>query len=146
MLVIGVEANLTRADAYFTGLATQFDDPRTFHRSLLSRIRRRSRRDESLRRFGANLALADPLTLWTLGRSVATQKDPGAAFRRLRCPKVLYWDAAHASRVTREYVARYGLPNRPLDHLGHWPMIVAPDAFYPAVEEDIRGHPVEIPS
>lgn len=137
MLVIGVEANLTRSDAYFTGLAAQFDEPRAFHGSLFSRIRRRSARDESFRRFAASLALADPQTLWTLGRSVFARKDPGLAFRRLKCPKVYYWDGARASRQAREYVARYDLPNRRLDHAGHWPMISDPERFYSAIEEDV---------
>lgn len=137
MLVIGVETNLTRSDAYFTGLAARFDDPGDFHRSLLARIRRRGRRDESFRRFGAILSLADPETLWTLGRSVLAQRDPGSAFRRLQCPKIYYWDSARASKLTREYVAKYGLPNRRLDHLGHWPMISAPETFYAAIEENI---------
>jgi hypothetical protein len=78
------------------------------------------------------------LSLWTLGRSVCSHRDPGAAFRRLRCPRVYYWDAARSARNTWTYVERYRLPNRRLDHLGHWPMITAPDVFYAAVEEDIR--------
>jgi pimeloyl-ACP methyl ester carboxylesterase len=138
MLVIGVEANLTRSDAYFTGLAAQFDEPTAFHRSLVAKIRRRGKRDKIFRRFGANLEQADPLTLWTLGRSIYANEDPGAAFRHLRCPRIYYWDATRSTSNTRAYVERYKLPNRRLDHLGHWPMISSPDVFYSAVAEDIR--------
>jgi pimeloyl-ACP methyl ester carboxylesterase len=137
-LVIGVEANLTRADAYFTGLAARFDDPGAFQRALLARVRRGSGRNECLLRFAANLTLADPKTLWTLGRSIYRQKDPGAAFRRLRIPRIYYWDATRSSRAMRNYVARHELPNRRLDGLGHWPMIRAPDTFYAAILEDLR--------
>lgn len=137
MLVIGVESNLTPSDAYFTGLAAQYADPKSFHRSLLSKIRRRGRGDESFRRFGASLSLADPETLWSLGRSVLAPEDPGSAFRRLRCPKIHYWDSARDSKHTRQYVAKYRLPNRRLDHVGHWPMVSAPERFYAAIEEDI---------
>ncbi len=137
-LVIGVEANLTRSDAYFTGRAVHFDEPAAFYASLRSQILRMARRDQAVHRFACSLTSADPLTLWTLGRSVHSQRDPGAAFRRLRCPKIHYWDAIGSSRDTRDYIARNGLPQRRLDHLGHWPMLNAPAAFYEAVLEDIR--------
>ncbi|MGH8243301.1 MAG: alpha/beta fold hydrolase [Steroidobacteraceae bacterium] len=137
-LVIGVEANLTRADAYFTGLAVRFDEPTAFHACFLQQILRMARRDEIVRRFVCSLEFADPTTLWTLGRSVGAQTDPGAAFRRLRCPKIHYWDATGCSRDTRAYVARYGLPQRRLDDHGHWPMVKSPAVFYAAVADDIR--------
>lgn len=137
-LVIGVEANLTRADAYFTGLAARFDEPAAFYASLRSQILRIGRRDEVVHRFACSLEFADPMTLWTLGRSVFAHRDAGAAFRRLRCPKIHYWDASDCSQDTRNYIARYGLPHRRLDRLGHWPMIKAPNTFYAAVAQDIR--------
>lgn len=137
-LVIGVEANLTRADAYFTGLAARFDDPDAFHASFLSRISRLARRDEILHRFASSLQFADPRTLWRLGRSVWAQPEPGADFRRLRCPKIHYWDPGGSSKATQAYVARHQLPHRRLDGLGHWPMIKAPDTFCEAIADDIR--------
>ena len=137
ILVIGVEANLTCSDAYLTGLATQFDDPAEFHRSLLVKIQRRGQQDEVFRRFCANLRSADSRTLWSLGRSAYARQEPGTAFRRLRCPGIYYWDATHTSRSTQAYVERHRLPNRRLDRLGHWPMISAPDVFYSAVAQDI---------
>ena len=55
ILVFGIEANLTRSDAYFTGPARHFDDPSECDRSLPSESRRRGKRDEIFRRFCANL-------------------------------------------------------------------------------------------
>lgn len=138
-LVIGVEANLTRADAYFTGLAAQFDTPAAFYASFCSRILRMGRRDKIVQRFACSVEFADPKTLWTLARSVFAQKDPGVAFRRLRCPKIYYWDAIGSAQDTRDYIARHGLPQRRFDHLGHWPMISAPAAFGKAILDDIRN-------
>jgi hypothetical protein len=43
-LVIGVEANLTRADAYFTGRAAQFDEPAAFYAAFRSRVMRMGQR------------------------------------------------------------------------------------------------------
>jgi hypothetical protein len=137
-LVIGVEANRTRADAYFTGLAAQFDEPAAFYAEFRARILRMSRRDAVVHPFACSLEFADPMTLWTLGRSVFAQKDPGAAFRRLRCSKIHYWDTTGVSQETRDDVARHELPIRTLPHLGHWPMMKAPSEFYDAIAADIR--------
>lgn len=138
LLVIGVEANLTRRDAYFTGLAARFAEPARFHASLCRRVLRLADCDPSARAFAGSLEVADPLTLWTLGRSVVALKDPGSAFRKVRTAKVHYWDATAASREARAYVTRHGLPLRAFTALGHWPMLKAPDTFYGAIADDIR--------
>jgi len=137
VLVVSIEGNLTRQDAYFTGLAAQFDRPQAFHAAFRSSILRRARRDETMRRFVSSLEFADPLTLWTLGRSVHDYDDPGAGFRRLECPKIHYWDAATTSKSAQLYLTRHRIPQRRLDGLGHWPMVKSPHTFYAAVEQDI---------
>jgi pimeloyl-ACP methyl ester carboxylesterase len=138
VLVIGVEANLTPEDAYFTGLAARFDKAAAFYASFRRQIRLMARRDDIVHRFACSLEFADPVTLFRLGRSVAARKDPGVAFRRLRCPKIHYWDSTASSQATRVYLAGYQLPHRKLDRLGHWPMIKAAEVFCAAVASDIR--------
>jgi pimeloyl-ACP methyl ester carboxylesterase len=138
VLVIGVEANLTPQDACFTGLAARFDQPATFYETFRRQIRRMARRDVVVHRFACSLEFADPASLFRLGRSVVTRKDPGAAFRRLRCPKIHYWDSTRTSRATRDYIARYQLPNRRLDRLGHWPMLKSCEVFCAAIAQDIH--------
>ncbi len=136
-MVIGVEANLTPADAYFTGLAAQVDEPAAFHAYLRSRVEQLARNDVGARLFACSLELADALTLWTLGRSVVAESDPGGAFRRLRCPKLHYWDVLGASRDTRDYIDRHRLPNRMLTGMGHWPMSTNAGEFYGAVAAEL---------
>ena len=136
-LVVSIEGNLTRADAYFTGLAAQFDTPHAFYAAFRSRILRRAKRDEILRRFACSLEFADAMTLWTLGRSVIDRADPGGDFLRLQCPKIHYWDAASSMKSAKAYLERHRLPQRRLDGLGHWPMVKSPHTFYAAVEQDI---------
>lgn len=138
-MVIGVEANLTPADAYFTGLAAQFDDPAKFRACLRLRVEQMARSDVGARLFACSLEFADALTLWTLARSVLVEGDPGAAFRRLRCPKLHYWDATGASRDTRDYIDRHRIPNRMLTGMGHWPMSTAADEFYGAIATELSG-------
>jgi pimeloyl-ACP methyl ester carboxylesterase len=143
ILVIGVDANLTPQDAYFTGLAARYAEPAAFYASFRRQILRMARDDKIILRFACSLEFADPATLWRLGRSVAAREDPGASFRRLRCPKIHYWDSAGSSRATRDYIEQHRLPHRRLDDLGHWPMIKAPRVFCAAVADDIRmlGYP-----
>lgn len=144
VLVIGVESNLTRSDAFLTGQAARHSDAAAFHEAVRAQLRQRANAGAAVRRFARNFERADPATLWKLGRAVAGIRDPGAGFRRLRCPGIYYWDSACASAETQAYVARYRLRHRRLDHLGHWPMLAAPDVFYAAIEEDIlaqRRHP-----
>lgn len=138
-LVIGVEANLTLADAYFTGLAAEFKEPSAFYAMLRSRVLQMARKDEGARRFACSLEFADPMTLWALGRSVAAQRDPGRAFRSLSCPKLHYWDRSGTSKDARNYLAKHCLPNRSLRGMGHWPMTTAPVEFYATVAKDLAA-------
>jgi pimeloyl-ACP methyl ester carboxylesterase len=138
-LVIGVEANLTPADAYFTGLAAEFKEPLAFYAMLRSRVLQMARNDEGARRFACSLEFADPMTLWALGRSVAVQRDPGRAFRRLSCPKLHYWDRSGTSKDARNYLAKHRLPNRSLSGMGHWPMTTAPVEFHATVAKDLAA-------
>lgn len=138
-MVIGVEANLTSADAYFTGLAAQLDEPSAFYAVLRSRVLQMAHKDVGARRFACSLEFADPMTLWTLGRSVAARRDPGGAFRRLSCPKLHYWDRSGTSKDARNYIAKHRLPNRSLSGMGHWPMTTAPAEFYSTIAKDVAA-------
>ena len=70
-LVVSVEGNLIAADAYFSGQAAAYDDPRAFWANLRKQIDGMAAEDERVRQYACSLALADAFTLWTLGRSVA---------------------------------------------------------------------------
>lgn len=138
-LVIGVEGNLTSADACLTGLARRCRTPEAFAAALRMRVRMLARQDTSSRGFSRALARADTRSLWTLGRSITSIRDPGLEFRRLRCPWIHYWDVGSMSDEARTYIARHRLPNRRLDGLGHWPMRSAPARFYRAILEDLAA-------
>lgn len=139
-LVVSLEGNLTRPDAYFSGRAARYVRAASFHAALRERLWRAAGKDVDLLGFAASFDAADPYTLWTLGRSLAALADPGAGFRRLQCPKIYYWDGQRARPQTRLYLARHAIPQRRLDGLGHWPMVKAPARFYAALVEDIRRH------
>ena len=96
-----------------------------------------ARRDVGARRFVCSLEFTDPMTLWTLGRSVFAESDPGGAFCSLRCPKVHYWDRAGTSKDAHAYIAKHRLPNRSLSGMGHWPMSTAPAEFYSTIAAEV---------
>jgi len=137
-LVISVEGNLTRADAYFTGRAVQYDTPDAFYASFRSRIRRRASGDESVRRFARSLEFADATTLWRLVQSVVGYSDSGGDLVRLQCPKIHYWNPASSSKSAQPFLDRRRVPQRRLDGLGHWPMVKSSRDFHATIEHDIR--------
>lgn len=135
-LVISVEGNLTLADAYFSGQAAKFAEPESFYTWFRSTILETAKH-EIFRQYSCSLELADPRTLWTLGRSVLDYPSPGRDFLSLTCPSIYYWDPASMTDDAKKFLAGYNLGQRKLEGLGHWPMVKSPCQFYAAVEEDV---------
>ena len=138
-LVISVEGNLTLSDAYFSGQAANFDEPESYYAWLRSKILEKAADDEVFRRYSCNLQLADPRTLWTLGRSVLDHPSPGRDFVSLTCPSIYYWDPASTTDEAKQFLDGNGVRQRKLEGLGHWPMITSPSRFYAAVEQDVSS-------
>jgi pimeloyl-ACP methyl ester carboxylesterase len=136
-LVISVEGNLTLADAYLSGQAVHFADASVFYSSFQSRILEMAKADAACRRFASSVELADPKTLWSLGRSVLDCQDPGADFLGLPCPCIYYWDSKSTTADARSFLVQHNLRQRRLEGAGHWPMVMAPAQFYQAVEQDV---------
>ena len=137
-LVISVEEDLTLADAYFSGEAARFTEPKQFHDYFQRKILELAASDKTLRRFSDNVRNADAQTLWVLGRSVLAHRTPGSDFLRLKCPTVYYWDAASLGEEAKRFLLEHGLRHRSFDDQGHWPMIKAPESFYAAIEDDVH--------
>ena len=136
-LVISVEGNLTLADAYFSGEAARFDEPKRFHDHFQRKVLELAAADRTLQRFSDNVRNADPRTLWALGRSVLAYRTPGSDFLGLKCPTVYYWDAASVGEEAKRFLLENAVRHRTFDDQGHWPMVRAPESFYAAIEEDI---------
>jgi pimeloyl-ACP methyl ester carboxylesterase len=132
--VFSIEGNLTAADAYFSGLAMEFDAPRAFHEHVLARVRDlaeggQSSRHDALRRYHARLRRADPETLWKIGRSakVASRDDAlGEEYRALPVPTLFFWSPQNTSRETQVYLRKHHLPAVVFTG-GHWPMVEQPE-------------------
>lgn len=142
--LFSIEGNLTAADAYFSGLATEFEGAEEFREHFLARIRQLaesgqpSRRD-SLWRYHASLSRAAPETLWRIGRSAKTASRSGALgeeYRALTVPTLYYWSRENTPPETQEYIRKHRLLNIEFAG-GHWPMVEKPidtarqiDAFF----------------
>lgn len=138
-IVVSVEGNLTRSDAFFTGRAADYESPDEFYRFFSQHVLKLAKAGRVPMSYYASLQFADATTLWTLGRSVLEFEAPGKDFERLKCPAVYYWDQRTTPADTQKFLAESGLRQRRLDGLGHWPMIAAPDRFYSMLKEDVFG-------
>jgi len=136
-LVIRIEGNLTRADAYLSGQAADFDDPGRFYAAFQSKIRELAKLDEALHRYSCSVLFADPRTLWTLGRSALDYPAPGEDYLSLTCSCIYYWDSVSTTADSKAFLARHNIRDRKTFGLGHWPMTKAPAQFYAAVEQDV---------
>lgn len=117
-----IEGNLTRADTYFSGLATQYDTVSDFHTAFKRKIFSLLKEDGALHRYYASVRFADPESLWHLGRSgtaVTGETNGGDEFLRLRCRKVYYWDSESTAPETLAYLELANLPNRQFWGSGH---------------------------
>lgn len=66
--VLSLEGNLTADDAYFSGMAADFDDPQEFRSTFLDRLGDLVPSRPEIARYRAAVEAADPLALWQLGR------------------------------------------------------------------------------
>jgi pimeloyl-ACP methyl ester carboxylesterase len=136
-LVVSVEGNLTKADAFLTGQASEYKTPEEFYSALTAKVFELVGGGLAPMRYYASLQFADPFTLWTLGRSVLEYEEPGKGFVKLGCPSIHYWDIASTLPEAREFLLKTNLRQRRLDGLGHWPMLKSPERFYAALREDV---------
>jgi pimeloyl-ACP methyl ester carboxylesterase len=131
--LFSIEGNLTEEDAYFSGLATSFDDPELFKQELLTRVAELARRaadhGPSLARYHACLRGASAQALWCLGRSAKAASCNGALgaeYRALPVPSLYYWSPRNTPAATQAYVRKHGVRHAAFEG-GHWPMMEQPD-------------------
>ena len=68
--ILSIEGNITLDDAYFSGMAADFDDPFVFKDAFLSRLKNLSETNPIYRRYYGMVRLADAAALWELGCDV----------------------------------------------------------------------------
>ncbi|HSS47605.1 MAG TPA: alpha/beta fold hydrolase [Thermoanaerobaculia bacterium] len=141
LLLVSVEGNLTDDDTYLIRF-TKFDTPETFYATLTRYIPNLDEDKEALLRYSASLRLADPETLWHLGRSglAATGDTLGAeSFLATTCRKAYYWGGTSLSEKSRKLLAGWPILKQEFVDAGHWPMITRTRQFYATLADDISA-------
>jgi pimeloyl-ACP methyl ester carboxylesterase len=135
--VISLEGNLTKADAYYSGLAAEFDTPEGFRQALLARLDPASEVDPLVSRYRSRVAQADAHALWVLGNDVAAyskRRPPGELL--LEVSRVHYiYNPSNCAESSLAWLARSGLPATQLHGASHWPTLDAPERVAQAVTD-----------
>lgn len=126
--ILSLEGNITAEDAYFSGTAADYDDPRVFRAAFLQRLDEMAASAPIIARYRQCVSQADPLALWQLGtdaRRFSEAQVPGdvlAASARVtylynpdNCPEsTLRWLDAHPmKRIILEGATHWASVDRP---------------------------------
>jgi len=135
---VTVEGNLTKQDAFLTGMSVDFDDAGAFYDHLASMFLPMTQADPSLRRFTAGFLSADPDAVLAWGRSCAEATGETAAgdeFRALQIPTLFVWGGKSLPGMSREYIERHNMNHQEFPNAGHNVMVDEPEGFYRAVRD-----------
>jgi len=135
---VSVEGNLTRQDAFLTGMSADFGDAGTFYDHLAEIFLPMVQADPSLRRFVAGFLSADPDSVLTWGTSCAEATGETAAgdeFRLLQIPTLFVWGGKSLPAMSRDYIERHGVNHIEFPNAGHNVMVDEPDGFYRAARD-----------
>jgi len=130
---VSIEGNMTTADAFFSGLAKDFDEPSDFHSLLIEKVISRLGNDESMHRYYASIRFSNPESLWNWGKTGAEatgEIKAGEEFNGLTCNKIYLWGDKSTPEQTKQFLAKNKVPNYCFLGSGHWPMIDATQDFY----------------
>lgn len=135
---VSVEGNLTRQDAFVTGLSADFNDAGAFYEHLTQMFLPMVQNDPSLRRFVAGFLSADPDSVLVWGKSCAEATGETAAgdeFRALPIPTLFVWGEKSLPEMSREYIERHCMNHLPFPNAGHNVMVDEPEGFYRAARD-----------
>lgn len=133
--ILSLEGNLTKADAYFSGLAAEYDSPDAFREAFLSRLDEASQRDPLMARYRSRVARADPHALWILGNEVVAfseRHEPGELLVKAQRAHYLY-NPSNCAESSLAWLEQSGLPATRLPGASHWPTLDSPQLVAQAV-------------
>ena len=135
---VSVEGNLTKQDAFLTGLSADFDDAEAFYDHLVGIFLPMVQADPSLRRFMTGVLSADPDSVLAWGKSCAEatgETKAGDEFRSLGIPTLFVWGEKGLPEMSREYIERHGMNHLSFANAGHNVMVDEPEGFYRAARD-----------
>ncbi len=126
--VVSIEGNLTRADAYFSGKAVNYESPEEFKSVFVNRIIAKAATDNVLQHYISSLLQANAETMWRFGRNVynsSRTRSPGLEFLSLPQPHLYYWCKDNTPEDTQAFIKRNSVPQKQFRNASHWPMVDA---------------------
>ena len=134
-LIVSLEGNLTVDDAYFSGLAADFEDPTQFKAAFLEKLAKIDDERGVIARYRARVATSDPQALWQLGRdakSFSLQQAPGERLRR-SADVVYIYNPENCPAASLKWLAAQPLDGVVVDGASHWATIDQPGSVAKAV-------------
>lgn len=138
-----IEGNLTRSDAYFSGLAVQYKTADQFFHEFGDRIYNMAKGSEAFQTYFASVCHAHPEAMmgWSKSSVIhSTIERSGNEFASLDCAKLYYWGKEDTPTETQEFIKAVSLPNKKFTNSGHWPMIDQPDQCCQDIIEFFKVH------
>jgi len=127
--IISLEGNLTAKDAYFSGRAAEFDDPKAFRDWFLPRLTENAKDDPILARYANEVTKADPKALWELGNDAHAFSSVGHPGEFLNASaRVTYVvNPDNCAEESMAWLSTSGISTTELPGASHWPTIDQPE-------------------
>ena len=139
--ILSLEGNLTASDAYFSGTAADYADPRQFRDAFLRRLDDMADSRPIFRRYREIVGRADPQALWDLGcdaRRFSQAHVPGELLRETDTVWYLY-NPDNCPPSTLEWLRGNPINTIKMDGASHWPSVDQPDRLAQNIL-DALGH------
>ena len=127
--VISLEGNLTPEDAYFSGTASDYDDPDSFRTAFLCRLDQMIETQPIIERYRNEVVKADPQSLWELGHDAFRYSQhhvPGDELAKVKNAIYLY-NPDNLPAASLKWLSTSKLPQIQLQNASHWPSVDQPD-------------------
>ena len=126
--IISLEGNLTADDAYYSGMAADFDSATAFRRALLERLGELATEQPIIARYRSIVSKADVTAMWELGcdaRAFSATCVPGDVLREA-CKVCYLYNPANCPPMSLEWLQCHPIPKVRMDGATHWASVDHP--------------------
>ncbi|WOE75997.1 alpha/beta fold hydrolase [Alterisphingorhabdus coralli] len=134
--IISLEGNLTAEDAYFSGLAADYDSPEEVQVAIAAKLDGLAQTRPVIARYRDEVAKADPDALWQLGcdaKAFSKHNHPGDAL--MASADVTYvYNPDNCPTATLDWLDKSDMKRILLKGASHWPSVTEPEMLAEAIE------------
>lgn len=134
--IISLEGNLTADDAYFSGLAANYDSPGAFRVAIAAKLEGLARTRPVIARYRDQVAKANPNALWQLGcdaKAYSKDNHPGDVL--MASADVTYvYNPDNCPTATLDWLETSDMKRILLKGASHWPSVTEPEMLAEAIE------------